>query len=181
MYFSKLMLDVRNPSARQALRNCQDMHRNLMQAFDEDRRESVFLYRLIETRDRLEIYALSGIEPRWDRIAKLGHRYVGMRDVSALREMYRENAVLHFELLTSPTIKHRFDGKNSRRVFLRTESERLDWLERQANKGGFYLLEAHETGVSSQVNGSKAEGRIQFGSVVFFRVSSDCRWRTLLG
>ena len=167
MIFSRLMLDIGNPSVRQALRNCQDMHRNLMQAFDGERREVNLLYRLIERRDRIELYALSNEMPRWERIAKQGYSCTGIRDISALREKYREGAVLRFELLACPAKKCSFNGKNSRRVFLRTETERLEWLECQAKKYGFSLLQIQESGLRGQIIGGKEGNKLRFGTTVF--------------
>ena len=49
MYLSRLTLQIASPSVRQSLRNCQDMHKTLMQAFDCSREEACLLYRVFKT------------------------------------------------------------------------------------------------------------------------------------
>ena len=85
MYLSKVMLDMHHPSVRQALRDINDMHRNIMAGFameaglDAPRAEMRILYRIIETKkdicllvrseNRPDIRAFAvtapGAEPYW--------------------------------------------------------------------------------------------------------------------
>jgi len=73
MYRSQLRLDRRNPSVRQALGNCGDMHRNLMKAFDipdhtPNARESIsLLYRLMKQGNQIQLYVMSNEMPDWTR------------------------------------------------------------------------------------------------------------------
>lgn len=166
MYLSKLELDIHHSSIRQALSNCQDMHRNLMNAFDGTREEAGVLYRLIEKRQVLELYVLSREKPQWEKLQKFGYWYQGMKDISALKEYYREGAVLHFEILTFPSKKIKGEGKNSRRVFLKKEEERKEWFFRQAEKYGFEIMQLYENGLQ-QIFGKKSEGNIRYCAVCF--------------
>lgn len=165
MYLSKLVLDISHPSVRQALRNCQDMHRNLMKAFSGTREEAGMLYRLEKKRNALEVYVLSAQYPCWIHIAGNGYQCIGVKDISALREMYREGAVLRFDLRACPSKKVQGKARNSKRVFLRSEQERMEWLIRQAKKYGFSLIDAHETGICGHVEGSKGTDRIDYTTV----------------
>lgn len=167
MYFSKLTLDIKNPSVRQALGNCQDMHRNLMGAFMESRAEAGVLYRLIEERENISLYVLSKEEPQWEKLRGKGYDCYGKRDISLLKKYYKENDILHFDVLTFPARKIRGDEKNSRRVFLKNEDERKEWFLKQADKYGFGVIEVHENSVQRQITGKKNGNHIWYSAVNF--------------
>lgn len=167
MTFSKLSLDIRHPSIRQALRNCQDMHKNLMKAFQEDREQAGVLYAVMRQQDRMDVYVLSRETPNWDILGANGYRCVGMRDISAMQEMYREGSVFRFELLACPCKKIPGDGKNNRRVFLGQEEERTAWMERQAEKYGFCIRSLQELSSGQAIQGSKGKDAIRYTAVRF--------------
>ena len=167
MYLSKLMLNIDHPSVRQALRNCQDMHKNLMQAFCGTREEAGMLYRLEKKANAYEIYVLSKQQPDWEKTYENGYRCIGVKDISALKELCHEGSDFRFVLRACPAKKVQGESKNSRRVFLTSEQERTEWLNRQAKKYGFKLLELHETVMRDSVAGSKGADRICYRSVDF--------------
>lgn len=167
MYLSRLDLQLSSPAIRQALRNCQDMHRTLMKAFDCTREEAGLLYRVMKTDQSIFIYAQSKTLPQWERIEKSGYRCVKTQDISALPERFQDNAVLRFSLLAVPAKKVKGEGKNSKRVLLRGTEERIDWLKRQGEKNGFILLEAHEAAKEQLLVGTKASGEFYLSGVPF--------------
>ena len=167
MYLSRLDLQLSSPAVRQALRNCQDMHRTLMKAFDCTREEAGLLYRVMKTDQSIFIYAQSMARPQWEHIEKSGYRSVKTQDISALPDRFQENAVLRFSLLAVPAKKVKGEGKNSKRVLLRGREERMPWLKRQGEKNGFVLLEAHEAAREQLLAGTKASGAFYLSGVPF--------------
>ena len=167
MYLSKLEIDMSNPSARQALLDCQDMHRNLMRAFDTTRREAGVLYRIEKSRRAITLYVLSACEPAWAALAGQGYRCCGVKEISALRQLYQEGAVLSFSLRACPAKKVCQGGKNSRREFLRSEGERKVWMEHQAEKYGFEVIALREDSGQKWIDGNKGDSRIRYGAIDF--------------
>ena len=167
MYLSRIDLRISSPAVRQTLRDCQDMHRTLMKAFDCTREEAGMLYRVIRTDAAIYLYVQSMACPQWDRIEKSGYQCTKMRDISGLSDQLRQNTVLRFSLLACPAKKVKGDGKNSRRVLLRGTEERLDWLKREGEKHGFVLLEAHEAAKEQKLNGTKSSGAFYLAGVPF--------------
>ena len=167
MYLSRIDLRVTSPAVRQTLRDCQDMHRTLMKAFDCTREEAGMLYRVVRTDAAIYLYVQSMACPQWDRIEKSGYQCTKMRDISGLLEKLQQNTVLRFSLLACPSKKVKGDSKNSRRVLLRGTDERLDWLKREGEKHGFVLLEAHEAAKEQKLSGTKSSGEFYLSGVPF--------------
>lgn len=145
MYLTKLELDLRNPGIRAALLDAQKLHRLVTGLFQCARKDAELLYRC---RSRgictdLYMYSACSIDP-----AKIvpGMRLVAQRDVTLWLESMENGDVFSFQLVTAPFRKVAEDGaRNSRRRALRTREERLAWLQRKAEQGGFRLLSAEET------------------------------------
>jgi CRISPR system Cascade subunit CasE len=175
MYLSKVSLDISNPSARQAIVNCNDMHRNLIRAFDvidgeaSPRMEGDILYRLTRLRSGYEMLVMSRDLPDWQRLTRYGYVCAehGTKDLSMLRSTLVRGRVLRFALLASPSKKVASGGKNSKRVFLCTEKERAEWLERQGEKYGFSLTGFREAALPFDVSGQKSGMEIQYRAVEF--------------
>ena len=167
MYLSRIDLSISSPAVRQALRNCQDMHRTLMKSFDCARVEAGMLYRVIRTDDAIFIYVQSMARPQWECIEKSGYQCTRMQDISAILEKLQRDVVLHFSLLACPSKKVKGEGKNSQRVLLRGTEERLEWLKREGEKHGFVLLEAHESAKEYKLSGKKASGEFFLSGVPF--------------
>ena len=188
---SKVMLDIRHPSVRQALRDANDMHRNLMAGFsmDETRRtpraEQQILYRLFTGRDQIYLLVSSVERPDASALAKRGF-YTDeslMRDISALKDTFRLNHCLKFEIFASPCKKVGCEGKNSRRVFLDSENDRVDWLRRKGTDGGFSVLQVEELSKRIDVFARRGAESIKNSGVVFagiLRVAdADLFWKSL--
>ncbi len=154
MYLTKIGMDLRHPSARQGLKDRQDLHRNLAQAFS-----GKFLYRVLTRSDTSSLLVLSEELPDAGALSARGYQLQETQNVSALKEKYADGAVLHFDLLAAPSKKAKEDGRdNSRRVFLSTPELRADWLKRQGDKYGFEVLEVHEPSAEEKLSVGRNSG-----------------------
>ncbi len=167
MYLSRLDLQLSSPAVRQALRNCQDMHRTLMKAFDCTREETDLLYRVIKTEQSIYMYAQCTTLPHWERIEKSGFICTKIQDISALQQHFTENTMFRFSLLAYPSKKVKGNGKNSRRMILHGKEERMDWLKRQGDKYGYVLIEAYESAGEQMQMGKKNSGDFYLSGVPF--------------
>ena len=64
MYLSKFVINKEHPSAKQAMKNVQDFHRNLMTYFQNSRQEAGVLYRTNFLTKNPIVYVLSKIPPK---------------------------------------------------------------------------------------------------------------------
>lgn len=189
MYLSKIVLDIRHPSVRQALRDVNDMHRNLMSGFamgtggETPRADMQVLFRVIERRDQIYLLVSSDEKPDATALAARGfHTDDAMiRDVSALRRVFVPGKVLRFELLASPCRKAGGEG-NSKRFFLETPDERLAWLRRKGEQGGFDVLYADELGGRIDIRGRRGDAEVKNSAVLFSGmlkiVDGDAFWQS---
>ena len=90
-----------------------------------------------------------------------------MSDISPILDAFSQNRVLHFSILAFPGKKIKSESKNSKRVLLRGNEERMEWLKRQGDKNGFELIEAHETAEEQKVSASKTSGEFILSGVPF--------------
>ena len=183
MYLIKLNLDPGHPSVRQGLRDRNDLHRNLMKAFQSPREDVHVLYRLIEKKDRLEVILLTGKEPDTVKWQNNGISVISSVDLSELPALYRENAVLHFNLLASPSKKSKEEGRtNSRRVFLSKAEDRQQWLQRQSEKYGFEVLSVYEPTEPGMIRVGRNSGEFKLSAVEFDGVlritDADLFWKS---
>lgn len=175
MYLSKIILDVRHPSVRQALRDANDLHRNLMAGFDMDpeartpRADRRVLFRLVARRDELVLLVTSAERPDVRALAARGFNTGDalIRDISALRDAFVPGRQLRFELLASPCKKQAGEGENSRRRFLETAEERAAWLARKGEQGGFQLVQAGEIGGRVDILGRRGGAEVKNSGVLF--------------
>ena len=175
MFLSKIELDIRHPSVRQALRDVNDMHRNLMAGFpDRDdlsgtRASLGVLYRLVSNRNEACLLVLSETEPDTSKLAQRGLMVVptAVRDISLLKDRLVKGMCLRFELLASPCKKVKGSDGNSRRHYLETEQERAGWLRRKAEEYGFELLSLVEISGRIDMVGRR-EGNVIKNSGILF-------------
>lgn len=152
MYLSKLEVDIRHPGARQCIRNCQDMHRTLMKAFQSDysdtaRRDVDMLYRVYPNKKTTLVYVLSGEKPDWKKCSNSGLRLYGIKDITKLEDNLKEDMLMTFDIAVVPSKKKRREGmKNSSRVTIDNSEERLEWLKTRGTKNGFAVKWAREDG-----------------------------------
>lgn len=146
MYLSKFEMDIRSSSVRQALFNCEDMHRNVQSFFSASRKDSGTLYRVHKKKDSYSLYVLSKI-PVDVQISdsRNGMKLIAARDITGFAEKIKEGTSFGFDLLAFPSKKITVEGrKNSIRIRLKTEEERMRWLERRAEQSGFLIEKANE-------------------------------------
>ncbi|MDR7587722.1 MAG: type I-E CRISPR-associated protein Cas6/Cse3/CasE [Armatimonadota bacterium] len=142
MWVSKLVLDLRSSAARRDLVNPYEMHRTLSRAVSQalkDGRERI-LWRLEPAR-RLEapvILVQTLTEPDWSVLEK---GYAWVYPPKPFRPVLRKGQVLHFRLRANPSKRSKDRGE---RVALKTREEKLSWLARKLDEGGFRLLREKE-------------------------------------
>ena len=184
MYLSKINLDIRHPSVRQALRDANDMHRNLMAGFDSARAKGHILFRVFSHRDQMYLLVASDEKPDIPTLATRGfHTGAALiRDVTPLKQAFIPGRCFRFELLASPCKKVEGEGKNSRRFFLDTVEARADWLRRKGAQGGFQILQVDEIGNRVDICGRRCGVEIKNSGVIFsgfLRISdSEAFWQS---
>ncbi|MGH2532275.1 MAG: type I-E CRISPR-associated protein Cas6/Cse3/CasE [Thermomicrobiales bacterium] len=161
MYLSRLVLNPMSREVRRDVTDCHALHRRVMSGFpdglpDEGARAQLgVLYRLDvdPRRGDLVLLVQSSVEPNWARLP--APRYLretagalANPDCKPVVDAYaalRAGDLLAFRLRANPTRKIRPDGAtgNGKRVELRDEEARLDWLRRKGEQGGFALPLMH--------------------------------------
>lgn len=157
-------IDRHNPSARQALADCCDMHRNVMRLYSHSadnnaRCTEKILYRIVEQQNEVLLYLTSNRLPDMQQAAWIKHNTVRQCDLQPLLKRFASGQSFSFDLLAHPSKKTLRIGANSRRVFLRTAQERADWLKHQGEKNGFLVLSFHED-VPFDLRGKRSTGSI---------------------
>ena len=153
MYLSKLRIDLRNSSARQALTCCQDMHVNLMEAFDGVSRKDInLLYKIKDFKSNIYIYVQSKEKPDWVMILNKGYVLEGMVDITQFIKDFDNGRVYVFDLDCMPYKK--VDGS---RILLRAVDKRENWLYRKGVQYGFDLLEYREDSKVKNMQGIRRD------------------------
>lgn len=169
MYMTCAAIDRRNPSARQALGDCCDMHKNIMRLFSfpesgMTRRDERILYRVVEQRNEILLYLTSNRPPDMQQVSWIKRETVRQRDLQPLISRFDAGQCFSFDVLVHPSKKAARSDANSRRVFLRTAPERANWLERQGEKSGFRYLSFQED-VPFDLRGKRSTGTIRLRAV----------------
>lgn len=157
MFLSRLMLNPRSRPVRHDLHDCNQLKRTVLHAFPETdtdqsgaRDQFGVLYRLdLDPRSGIPgLIVQSRIQPDWASLAGRDQHYLidepQCKDVSGLYSRLEDGQELRFRLRANPTMRlargadHKLAGK---RVDLRTDEERLDWLQRKAAQSGFDLVD----------------------------------------
>lgn len=151
MYLSLIKIDVKSYKARQCLSNAYDMHRSILSWFDDissdtPRKDLGVVYRLVASSKAINLYVLSSNEPKIDKIHESGFDFIDKKDISHVSENLINGRQYAFDLLACSTKKEKSEGKNSKRVFLKTREERLEWLRRKGEQNGFRLVSVEEKG-----------------------------------
>lgn len=164
MYMTCVAIDRHNPSARQALADCCDMHKNIMRLYSSSensvaRCAGKNLYRIVEQQNEIMLYLTSTHLPDMRQTAWIKSHTVRQCDLQPLVNRFAPGQSFSFDLLTHPSKKEMRTGANSHRVFLRTARERADWLQRQGEKGGFRVVSLQE-GAPFDLRGKRPTGNI---------------------
>lgn len=171
MTLTEIHIDPRQPSAKRALTDCHDMHRNIMRAFaDGDgacaRRSLGVQYRLLQSGADVKALVLSNEPGAWGKTEANGYTMIREKSVDAMLASLTKGRVIGFDLLCVPSKKIKGEGKNSRRRTLTLPEERVAWLERKGEPAGFELTSCMEMG-SFTAAGLRAGQRLSFE---FFRM-----------
>ena len=203
LFLSRLVVDPRSWAVRRDLMDCQALHRTTMSAFPSStisttaRATFSVLHRVDTTPDGKAIVLVqSTVQPDWSRLPDGYVLAITTGDNPACRRIDEtlraipSGAKLTFRLRANPTrkvdTKTQPDGqrRNGRRVELGGEGERLSWLTRKAQEGGFRVLsvrdaptvldtrvtaEAHAGGRRSTGSAGRqqADRHLTLGSVLF--------------
>ncbi len=143
MFLSKFIIHQENPSAKQAMRDVQDFHRNLMACFQSSRQEAGVLYRINLSMKIPSVYVLSEVAPQ--NMRKEVMELLESRSIDSYIESLRVGNIFSFDICTIPCKKvFRQGKKNSARITLVQETERIEWLQRKAKDAGFRILTVQE-------------------------------------
>lgn len=169
MYLSRLVLDVRSGVTRRWLSDVDQLHRDVLAAFERapsseaPRATLGVLFRLDRQRDgRLLLLVQSHEKPTWHRlpagvlVRPSAHDEAfdnpSVKEISALVDAVKQGDILRFRLRANPTkkvdTKTGPDGKrrNGRRVALTNEADRMAWLQRKGVQHGFELGVVEQSG-----------------------------------
>lgn len=138
MWISKLVLDLRSKTARRDLASPYEMHRTLSKAVSAPLREGRerLLWRLEPARsvDTPVVLVQTLNPPDWSVLDK---GYATVYPPKEFRPALQEGQVLRFRLRANPSKRFKERGE---RVALKTPGEKLAWLARKLEEGGFRLL-----------------------------------------
>lgn len=158
MFLTKIELDIGSRAVREALADCQKMHRLLNGLCDEARTNAQLLYRIKSDGRKCAAYLYSEEALQPEKCLPFMH-WAGDRDISSYVDGLRNGKTMRFDLLTMPSKKVGFDGKkNSQRRVLRTQEERIAWLYRKAQQNGFAIHGVQEL-ESTDFSGNHNEQR----------------------
>lgn len=137
MWITKLELNLHSRAARRDLANPYEMHRTLCRSVSHALKDGTerLLWRLepVHRHERPVVLVQSLSTPDW---SVLEEGYGEVSPPKEFRPALREGQVLRFRLRANPSRRLKETGK---RVALKTRNEKLDWLARRLNEGGFRL------------------------------------------
>jgi CRISPR system Cascade subunit CasE len=221
MYLSRLILNPRSRRVQRDLADCHDLHRSVMSGFPDvpadgsARAELGVLYRIDGggRRGQLNLLVQSRTVPDWTKLPDGYLLETGGHPANpackAIDDAYgriEQGRSFVFRLRANPTKRIKAGGDAahpsgaSKRVDLRSEEDRLSWLKRKGEQGGFQVLsvranpDAPEVANARVVPGERVLGwrergggdgrqRMTFGSVLFegvLRVTDAAQFRTTL-
>jgi len=144
MILTRCTLDRQNPSIRQCLRDRNDMHRSIMKLFGSARSDAGVLYRIQEEGPLIHVYLYSQQKPLEGGVLPMGFVVDGMKDLAPLEDSFASKVGFSFNLLAFPFVCKPIEGKNGKRMALKTPEERHSWMERKAEQNGFSILSLQE-------------------------------------
>lgn len=176
MYLMRMFLNARCKAVRSNRNSPEELHRTVMRLFPSDvgpqpRKQLGVLHRLDEgLGGRLMLLLQSGVRPD---VHRLPEGYLldvvqdadltlsGITDNPVIREVDDERSRIavgeKFRFRLKANTTKRVGGKSSqeiagfgKRVPLRGDAARINWLERRAETGGFHLIHAEVREVAAQ-------------------------------
>ncbi len=138
LFLSRVALSPYSPKAMALAGSPGELHRMVVALLD-GREDSSFLFRVDPGERGPDLLIQSKTEPKWDR---LGLEDRDLRDEPATKPLsfdVEPGTALSFRLLARP-VRRTSTGKGNApgpRRDLRTDEERLAWLHRKGDEGGF--------------------------------------------
>jgi CRISPR system Cascade subunit CasE len=211
-YVSRLLLNPRNAAVQRDLANCQKLHCTILTAFPRSegagaRKHFKVLYRVESDSGIAGIPVLVQSEcwPDWHELPPTyladvngASENPAWKSLDAVYDQLQVGQTLRFRLRANPTrkicTKTGPDDKkrNGKRVPLRTDEQRLSWLQRKGASGGFELIQVRSSLIvpntrvapESRSRGTRsATGTLTFASVLFegeLRITDPGRFRQTL-
>lgn len=147
MILSRLRLQPRDLAVLRDVADVRELHRTVMRGFDDQAGEAPraqlgVLFRL-ETRPDLTLVVQSLADPRWERLPEGYVLEAEYKRADSVLDAAQPGRWLRFRLVANPSRKTETvrpgeeAPRNSRRVALTGDDERLDWLIRRGEAGGF--------------------------------------------
>ncbi len=120
-----------------------ELHRRLCGCLSSSRQEASILFR-IEPGPVLLVQ--SEFEPDWSNFGEPAEVFKSKPECKPFNPEFAQGQRLTFRLRCRPCKKQAEEGsKHSKLRFLRTETERLEWLKRQGEKYGFVIESVEAT------------------------------------
>ena len=171
MYLSKLELNLKHPKVQQDLSNAHALHQRIMQGFPDEQRERAradwhILFRHEPDSNIVLVQSVTVDPPNWQRLPP-GYltRIHQPKCLDAMLERLHQDQILQFRLKANPSKRSKVTTKT---VALTRKQERLSWLERQATRSGFHLVEADQIPVPNIYGRKpKSSSSIQIICVLF--------------
>ena len=191
VYLSKLQPDPRAKQARNDLSSAYQMHATLCRAFCEpDQTPPRFLWRLEEGRQQVPTVLLQSRDlPDWNRLEARFPGYLGeVESKKVPLEQLEQDQVLRFRVQANPTVSHKAhpDDKRGKRTALTSETDQLEWLEKQGLRGGFEpfdfgvvqseklrLYKHHSGGAPITLQSVRFEGRVSITDLERFLITLE--------
>jgi len=142
MFLSKLTPDLRSKQVQNDLSSAYQMHATLCRAFCEpDETPPRFLWRLEQGRQQVPTVLLQSRDlPDWNRLEARYPGYLGgVESKKVPFEQLERDQVLRFRVRANPTVSQKItpDAKRGKRTALTSETDQLEWLEKQGLHSGF--------------------------------------------
>jgi CRISPR system Cascade subunit CasE len=171
-----LSLLTLNPHSRQVqaeIRDPYQMHRTLSKAFPEGeaaQQTARCLFRVEEDKHGWRVLVQSRTPPDWGRLTAGSDYLLVPPQTKTLAPQFSVGQTLAFRLRANPTKREsqKAEGKRlGNRVGLYTEEDRLAWLTRKGEMGGFALCSANAASQDRIQSRTRAGHQATFGAVQF--------------
>lgn len=199
-FLSRLILEPRSREVQRDLSDAQRLHRRVMSGFpdvgESARKALGVLFRVESGPQGVTLLVQSQAAPEWSKLPDgylatdwFGGQPAAVTGLDGLLARCVAGAELRFRLRANPTrcidSKSGPDGEKRRgkRVPLRKEESRLDWLRRKAGMSGFEVVEVHGGGApvldAMQREPTVVRGRRETGLVTIEGVLFEGRLRVV--
>jgi CRISPR system Cascade subunit CasE len=143
MDLSKLELNLKNRKVQQDLSNVHALHQRIMQGFPDENRDRAradwhVLFRHEPDSAVLLVQSVSDVSPNWQQLPSEYLTNFELKSIDTVLEQLQSGRILQFRLKANPSKRSKETGKT---FALTSKEDRLLWLDRQALRSGFEVLE----------------------------------------